>query len=692
MKPTDLHLFRTLGRPAPTPDGEVFVGLSTPDLDKDRYQGVLWRVAPGVEPVEFTHGPRDSGPVVSPDGETIVFLRAGESGPPQLHAMPRRGGEPRRLAEHPLGASGVTFSPDGSRIAYLAAVPEAGRYGTAKAAGSDAGTVAEPDAHAAAPEPADERLAVGIGDSPSDPAPIDGPEKPTPDAEGPRRLTQMSYRVDGKGFLIDKPEQIFVLDLDDGAKPRQVTAEPESVSRPAFTPDGSRLVYVRRHAPDALSEDLVAVAVDGDRPTVGELIAHHEGEAGGPVVVDDTVYYIGTAYQGTDFAGRCPGLWAVPVVGGLPRRLTDPATVHVDGLPGEPVAVGDHLLIAVADRGSVGIRAVPRSADAAPLSDLPEVIGGQRMVKAFSVVGSRLAATVATPESTGDVIAVELTDQATPSGDQTVLTDVSVAMRTAGLGRQVELTGAAPDGYPVHGWLVLPAGDGPHPVLLAVHGGPHAAYGWGVFDEAQMYAAHGYAVVLGNPRGSAGYGEEHGRAIVGALGTVDVDDLLALLDVALDREDCASDRVGVMGGSYGGFMTSWLASHASDRFTAAISERAVNAWDSFAGSSDIGFFFAEGYVGADRESQWAASPLAHAGRIDIPFLIIHSEQDWRCPIEQGQRLFVALKLRGHETEMLVFPGEGHELSRSGKPQHRRQRFEAVLQWWDRYLPVRPAQV
>ena len=131
MKPTDLHLFRALGRPAPTQDGEVFVGLATPDLAKDRYQGVIWHVTPGAEPVEFTHGPRDSSPVISPDGQTVVFLRAGESGPPQLYAIPRRGGEPRRLAEHPLGASAVTFSPDGTRIAYLAAVPEPGRYGTA---------------------------------------------------------------------------------------------------------------------------------------------------------------------------------------------------------------------------------------------------------------------------------------------------------------------------------------------------------------------------------------------------------------------------------------------------------------------------------------------------------------------------------------------------------------------------------
>jgi dipeptidyl aminopeptidase/acylaminoacyl peptidase len=134
-------------------------------------------------------------------------------------------------------------------------------------------------------------------------------------------------------------------------------------------------------------------------------------------------------------------------------------------------------------------------------------------------------------------------------------------------------------------------------------------------------------------------------------------------------------------------MTSWLAAQAPDRFTAAISERAVNAWDSFAGSSDIGFYFAQAYVGADRDSQWSASPLAYADEIQLPLLIIHSEQDWRSPLEQGQRLFVALKRRRHEVEMLLFPGEGHELSRSGRPRHRQQRFQAILSWWQRYLPV-----
>jgi dipeptidyl aminopeptidase/acylaminoacyl peptidase len=248
--------------------------------------------------------------------------------------------------------------------------------------------------------------------------------------------------------------------------------------------------------------------------------------------------------------------------------------------------------------------------------------------------------------------------------------------------RQEELTATAPDGYPVHGWVLRPSTPGPHPVLLMIHGGPFAQYGWRLFDEAQVYAGAGYAVVLGNPRGSSGYGLAHGRSIIGNVGEVSATDLLALLDAALKAPDLDETRVGVLGGSHGGFMTTWLAATHPDRFKAAVSERAVNANDSFRGSSDIGWFFSDQLYGADIEP---LSPLTYADRIDIPLLIVHSEHDWRCPVEQAQRLFVALRRRGAPVEMLLFPGEGHELSRTGRPSHRVARFDAVLSWFARHV-------
>ena len=328
--------------------------------------------------------------------------------------------------------------------------------------------------------------------------------------------------------------------------------------------------------------------------------------------------------------------------------------------------------------GAVDLRAVAADAVEAPLADLTVVYAEQAAVRAFALDGSVLVAVIATPSTAGELVLLG-------DGDPRVLTDYAKPLQDKGVRPMIELETTAPDGYPVHGWLVLPEGEGPHPVLRVVHGGPFTQQEWAVFDEAQVYAAAGYAVVVGNPRGSAGYGQAHGHAITHGFGTVDVDDVLALLDKALERPDLDASRVGIMGGSYGGFMTSWLAAHHGERFKAAWSERAVNAWDSMVGSSDIGYFFVDAYIGASPEVQRDRSPLSYAAQISMPFAVVHSEQDWRCPLEQAERMFVALRRAGAPAEMLVFPGEGHELSRSGRPRHRVQRFEAVLEWWSRHL-------
>jgi dipeptidyl aminopeptidase/acylaminoacyl peptidase len=682
VKPADVALLRIPGRPVMAQDGSILVAVSAPDIDADLYRGTIVRLRQSgaddspagalAETTELTLGPRDSEPVISPDGRLVVFLRAGEKGPAQLYSMPLDGGEPRKLTDHPLGAGSPVFRPDGHRIAYCAAVPEPGRYGT--------------------------------------------DESVTADAEPPRLITRLSYRLDGEGFVADKPQQLFVLDLAEPAvaalgKPVQVTDEPTGVADPAFTDDG-RLVYVRSTGIDELTDEIAvidipeppsnAVGTAGasdpvgrqeagsperpDAPARGALLVATRGSAAALAVGNGQIYYLGVDFTGIDAVGRTTGLWAAALTGSAPRRLTDETSVDVDRAAGRPVvleaAADPSVLVAVLDRGASSLRSVPAGAAESPLDALPAVIDGPRVVRSFSALGGTVAAVVADGETAGEVVTVQVA--ASGAGGSGI-----GEWRWTGIRPATELKTAAPDGYPVHGWLVAPAGEGPHPVLLLVHGGPHAAYTPALFDEAQVYAGAGYAVVMGNPRGSAGYGQDHGRAVVGAIGSVDVDDVLALLDAALLRPDCDAARVGVLGGSYGGFMTSWLCSQAPGRFTAGISERALNAWDSFAGSSDIGYYFARAYVGADRDSQWRASPLAYADAIDVPLLIIHSERDWRCPIEQAQRMFVALKSRGAEVELLLFPGEGHELSRSGRPRHRVQRFDAILAWWARHLPVLP---
>ncbi|WP_284745871.1 S9 family peptidase [Amycolatopsis sp. RTGN1] len=647
MRPADIEALAVPGRPA-LRGNLLLTALKKPDLKTNAAHSSLRRVSLDGGESAWTHGPRDSAPSISPDGRWVAFLRAGEGkaadGSPQLHVMPADGGDARRLTSLHLGAGEPVWAPDSRRIAFTARVPEAGRYGTA-------------DADDETPEPA---------------------------AEAPRRITRMDYRIDDVGFLRDRMQRLFVVDAlaEELSDPEPLTGDGYDVTGPVWTPDGTRVVFTAPPewgAAESDFRDICAISAEGGEP---ELVVRGEGFSERPVfAADGTLFYFGQSFAEHHEAAMTGLYTATPEFGAGPakaRRLTDIETVDCEASAGPPAPREGDVLVAVRNRGAVELRAVAVDAADAPLADLPVVYADRTALRSFTLDGRVLAAVIATPDTAGEVVLLA-------DGGVRELTDYSKPLRAKGIRPVIELETTAPDGYPVHGWLVLPEGDGPHPVLRVVHGGPFTQQDWAVFDEAQVYAAAGYAVVLGNPRGSAGYGQTHGHAITHGFGTVDVDDVLALLDKALERPDLDASRVGIMGGSYGGFMTSWLAAHHGERFKAAWSERAVNAWDSMVGSSDIGYTFVDAYIGASPEVQRERSPLSYAAQIKIPFAVVHSEQDWRCPLEQAQRMFVALRRAGAPAEMVLFPGEGHELSRSGRPRHRVQRFEAILEWWARHL-------
>jgi dipeptidyl aminopeptidase/acylaminoacyl peptidase len=261
-------------------------------------------------------------------------------------------------------------------------------------------------------------------------------------------------------------------------------------------------------------------------------------------------------------------------------------------------------------------------------------------------------------------------------------------------------TATSKDKTKVPCWVMPPVGakDGKkYPTLLHIHGGPFTQYGNKLFDEFQVAAGAGYAVVYCNPRGSSGYGERWGRAVRGpnaavepgsGWGSVDYDDVMAAVDAAVKQFDFVDgDRLGVLGGSYGGYMTSWIVSH-NKRFKAAVSERSANNLALMEGNSDIATAFF-GYHGKsvvdDRDEYVRQSPTTYLDKITTPLLILHSDDDLRCPIAQAEELFAGLRWLGRDVEMVRFPGESHEMSRSGAPRHRQQRFEIILEWFDRYL-------
>ncbi len=672
MRPDDLPLLTSLSAPRVHPDGTwAVVAASAPSLDADADVGQLWRIdLTGPErPRRLSRGFADSSPRFSPDGSLLAFLRSTPDARPQLHVIPSSGGEPVQVTDAKLGVGDFTFSPDGRTIAFVARVPEDGRYGT-----------------------------------------LDGVPAAS---EDPRRITTLNYHANGLGWVGDRRRQLFVVEVPDpyGAVPvRPVgraakaladrrAAEPDAApttglvptavqlthddadhGAPVFTPDGAAVLVASAKHPGRdtdLFGEMFRVAVGGDAPPTPASAGLNAYEA--CYSADAATLFLVGADLGDsrrDFVGKLGGVWALSANGGEPRRLTDAETVQIEHAPSRFGA--DGVLVTCNDRGTY--RALTARADGR-VTVWPS--GDASVLDAVEIPGdpTRLFVTVSTPDSFGEAGVLHA------DGRLELLTDFGAPLREVSpVVASRELTATASDGYPVHGWVLVPPGEGPHPVLLTIHGGPHSSYGPAFFDEFQVYAGAGYAVVACNPRGSGGYGRQHGRVVKDALGDLDASDILTFLDHALACvPGLDATRVGVQGGSYGGYMSAWLIGH-TDRFAAAIVERGYLDPPSFMGSSDIGWFFSAEYHGAP-ENLLAQSPQEFAHHVTTPTLVLHSEQDLRCPLSQALRYYATLRLQGTDAELLVFPGEDHELSRSGTPQHRLQRFRAILDWWGRHLPI-----
>lgn len=655
MRASDIETLVTVGRPAISPDGAFAVfATSRPDLAADRAVGQLWRVdLPDGSPRRITRGVADRSPAVSPDGATVAFLRADAKNRAQLFVVAAGGGEPVQVTDLPGGVTDLAWSPDGARLAFAARVPEPGRYGTVE--GRDAA------------------------------------------AEPPRRITGIRWHANGLGYL-DRPVQLFVVDapptdaepfyapapaLDTpdrrvvAVEPTQLTEGETSWSGVRWTLDATALLSV----PDVIESDrrdlrdrLMAVPVDGDTPREVLGIDANLSLSEAVVAPDGTVFVLANDVgpEGVDFVAPGVALYALETDG--PRRLTDAESIDLGEVGSHISFDGDDVLVQDRTRGRLRLLRVTRG------GEVSDVLGGDREVNGHAVAAGRVVASVASPESFGELVTID-------GGAVRTLTDFGAATRARGVVVPVEHEVAGRDGYPVHGWVAVPEGEGPFPVILQIHGGPYASYGVHVFDETQVLVDAGYAVVYSNPRGSAGYGRAHGRSIRQRMGTLDFFDVMDFFDGVVSADPrLDADRAGVMGGSYGGYMTAWVIAH-DHRFAGAIVERGFLDPFAFPGSSDIGSFFGQEYVGTDPAQMAAQSPMAVVDRVRTPTLVMHSELDFRCPLEQATRYYAALKLNDVDAEMLVFPGEDHELTRGGRPQHRAQRFEAVLDWWNRHLPI-----
>jgi dipeptidyl aminopeptidase/acylaminoacyl peptidase len=334
---------------------------------------------------------------------------------------------------------------------------------------------------------------------------------------------------------------------------------------------------------------------------------------------------------------------------------------------------GDVLHTHLEDSGRVGVLTVD------PQGECRIAVGGERVVTGFDVADGRLVFTATNPTAPASLYESTHGDEGFLAGDAP---DVDLV-------EPQHFRVRAGDGE-IDVWVLVPPDVESAPVLLNIHGGPASQYGFGFFDEFQVYAGAGFGVVACNPRGSSGRGDAYLQAVTGeGWGIVDTEDVTEALDAALEHfPHLDADSIGIMGGSYGGFLTAWMIA-LDDRFRSAVVERALLSWTSFSGTSDIAGRFAGYYLAAEYpdgwERSWDASPLAHAHRVTTPTLVLHSESDLRCPIEQAEQYFMALLRNGTPAELLRFPGEGHEMSRSGKPRHRVERFDAIIEWHRRWI-------
>jgi len=624
MVPEDIYELTGASDPRVTPDGRsVAFVVWRIDGHANQYRSTVWMVPidGSSPPQQFTTGPRrDASPRWSPDGSLLAFTsNRDHEQVMDLYVVPVDGGEARRLTALKEDVVDPAWSPDGSRIAFASRVREE--------------AYEEED---------------------------DGRRKP-------RRFKRLWFKLDNVGWTGDRRQHLFLVPVDASAEPRKLTEGDFVDGFPAWAPDGSRLAFASARDEDW---DIVPISdiyvLDVDSTTIEPIrVTNGDGSCDRPSWSTDGSHIAYLVEPEVWDSPRHPQVAVISPHGGEARILTRSLDRSCNPYPGirEPIWDGGDLLFVVEDHGNTHLRRVAASGSGKPAL----VAGGERMVSGYDVQGGSLAFTASTPTALDELFA----------GDGQRLSDVGSSFAE---GRELvapkRFTAISNDGTEVEAWIMHPAAYEPgvrYPALLNVHGGPFTQYGNKFFDEFQVQAGAGYAVIYSNPRGSSGYSEEWGRAIRGigngdpngpGFGTVDYEDCMAVVETAARRFDFVDpDRLGVLGGSYGGFMTSWIVAH-SDRFKAAISERALNWWPSFRGSSDINEFF-RGYFGKfvfeDAEPFLKMSPATYATNISTPLLILHSENDLRCPIEQGEQLFTTLRFLKREVEMVRFPGEGHEL-------------------------------
>ena len=675
----DLYKYKPVSHPRISPDGKRIAFVVTTIEERTyKYRSSIWLVpVEGGEAQQFTTGPANAhSPAWSPDGRWLAFVseREGEvasknekeqkklgKGKPQIWVIPTTGGEAQQVTFQQHGATSPLWSPDSKRVLFSSPVG-----------------------------PADEETEDG---------------KPLPKV---RVIDRLWYRLDGVGYIYERRSHLFLIDAR-GGEAQQLTDGDWDDGEAAWSPDGSRIAFTSSRAEDRWrlpTPDVYTLAVNDGQAgalrclTDGSLacsapswspdgqtiafLASLKLRSGGHT---DIYTIAANAERGAatcltwDFEGSFQD-WTNSDIGDehlapAPAWSSDGRTLY--GLASHRGASRVFTLAAAAGGGAAGTGKQPQT-----------LTPGEIHVRDFSVdrATNQVALLIGSPTRVQEIFA----RPTAASGELRRLTSFNeellgeMALSTP---EYLPYTGA--DGWPMDGWVMKPRDFDPskkYPLIVEIHGGPPTQYGYGYFHEMQLLTAAGYVVLYTNPRGSIGYGRDFALAVRAAWGEKDSLDIMAGVDALLQKGYIDEKRMGVTGGSYGGFMTNWLISH-NDRFKAAVTDRSVVNLASDFGSGDFGWTFADDELEAvpweDLEKYMRMSPITYVKNIHTPLLIIHSEQDLRCNIEQAEQLFAALKYMGREVLFVRFEGQSHGMSRGGHPKLRVERLKHILGWFESHL-------
>lgn len=659
---TDIYKFHWLADPQISPDGsQIAYTYVSVNAKRDGYDTTLYLIPSAGGPArQLTAGPRDASPRWAPDGKRLAFVRsAGEREPGQIYILPLDGGESRPLTDVAKGASNPAWSPDGQSIAFNSTT-----------------------------------------------LPTDADKKKDEDKSDVRVINRAVYRSNGAGYSDpERPSHIWIVKvpsiLDNPQKARQLTNGRFTESDITFSRDGAKILFTSNrdlepyYKPQA--GEAYSIPVEG-----GEIVSVAKVAGGIRNIALDasgTRLSFVAALNGNPVRSHSQAdLWVKTLGNGNPKNLTEKFDNDINsgvggdqspprgGASSKPVwsRDGRFIYINAAEQGRSNLKRI--DAETGAVSDFTT---GDHDLYSYTATpdASRFALAISTPTNIGDLYTLDAA-----SGKMTRLTHINETMfADLKISEPEMIWYNSFDGKKIQAWVQFPPDRDPskkYPLILNIHGGPHSAYGY-VFDhEFQWMAAKGYAVLYPNPRGSTSYGQDFANIIQYHYPGDDYKDLMAGVDELIKRGWVDSSKMGVTGGSGGGVLTNWTIGH-TDRFKAAVSQRSIADWRDFWYTADFTLFQATWFRAAPWEDEAdfkARSPITYIDKIKTPSMFIEGEADMRTPPGAGgEQMFRALKYRHVPTAMVQFPGETHELSRSGKPKHRVERLEHIVAWFDKYV-------